>query len=55
MNPARSLAPALVSMHVGSLWIYLVAPVVGALVAVPLARLMQASARGESDAREEDE
>jgi len=42
-------------MHVGSLWIYLVAPVAGALVAVPLSRLMQASARGESDALEEDE
>lgn len=35
MNPARSLAPALVSPHVASLWIYLTAPVVGALLAVP--------------------
>jgi aquaporin NIP len=34
MNPARSLAPALVSGHLGGLWIYFVAPVLGALVAV---------------------
>jgi MIP family channel proteins len=34
MNPARSLAPALVSQHLANLWIYLVAPVAGALVAV---------------------
>jgi aquaporin NIP len=34
MNPARSLAPAVVSQHLSSLWIYLVAPVIGALVAV---------------------
>ncbi len=30
MNPARSLAPALVSGHLSGLWIYLVAPVLGA-------------------------
>jgi aquaporin NIP len=34
MNPARSFAPALVSQQLGSLWIYLVAPVTGALIAV---------------------
>jgi aquaporin NIP len=36
MNPARSLAPALVSGNTAALWIYLVAPVLGALIAVPL-------------------
>jgi aquaporin NIP len=36
MNPARSLAPALVSGHLEHLWIYLTAPVLGALAAVPL-------------------
>lgn len=36
MNPARSLGPALVSGQVADLWIYLTAPVVGALLAVPL-------------------
>src|SRR5215469_11530962 len=34
MNPARSLAPALVSGHLEHLWIYLVAPVVGASLAI---------------------
>ena len=34
MNPARSLAPALVSGNTAALWIYLVAPILGALVAV---------------------
>src|SRR6266516_3126100 len=34
MNPARSFAPALVSQHLANLWIYLVAPVTGALIAV---------------------
>ena len=34
MNPARSFAPALVSQHLAHLWIYLVAPIAGALLAV---------------------
>jgi aquaporin Z len=34
MNPARSLAPAFVSLHLQSLWIYLLAPFVGALLGV---------------------
>src|SRR6202007_476816 len=34
MNPARSLAPALVSGQLGNLWIYLAAPVLGAAAAV---------------------
>ena len=38
MNPARSLAPALVSGHLSSLWIYLLAPVIGAVLAVPACR-----------------
>ncbi len=34
MNPARSLAPAVVSGRLDSLWIYLVAPTAGVLLAV---------------------
>ena len=36
MNPIRSLAPAVVSGHLEHLWIYLLAPTLGALLAVPL-------------------
>ncbi len=35
MNPARSLAPALVSGHLENLWIYITGPILGALLAVP--------------------
>ena len=41
MNPARSLAPALVSGHLEHLWIYLIAPMIGALLAVPLCRTVR--------------
>jgi aquaporin Z len=34
MNPARSIAPAVVSGHVEHLWVYLLAPTVGALLGV---------------------
>jgi aquaporin Z len=40
MNPARSLAPALVAGHPESLWIYLTAPVLGAFAAVGLHRIL---------------
>src|SRR4030095_2808551 len=41
MNPARSLAPAAVSGRVEHLWAYLVAPTLGALMAVAAARLVE--------------
>jgi aquaporin Z len=41
MNPARSLAPALVSWHLASLWVYLTAPVLGAGAAVLLCRCVR--------------
>lgn len=34
MNPARSLAPALMSGHIESLWVYLTAPFIGSFIAV---------------------
>src|SRR6476620_6657913 len=41
MNPARSLAPAIVSLHLQSLWIYLLAPTIGALVGVLACRCVR--------------
>jgi len=41
MNPARSLAPALISLHLSALWIYLTAPVAGALLAVGACRCVR--------------
>jgi aquaporin NIP len=38
MNPARSIAPALVSFELKHAWIYLIAPTIGMTLAVPLAR-----------------
>lgn len=39
MNPARSLAPAIVGGHLQHLWLYPAATITGAMIAVPLARL----------------
>jgi len=36
MNPARSLAPALMAWHLEHLWVYLTAPVLGALAGVAI-------------------
>lgn len=41
MNPARSLAPALVSGVTRDAWIYVAAPFAGALLAVPCCRLLR--------------
>jgi aquaporin Z len=41
MNPARSLAPALVSLRFDSLWLYLTAPVLGACASVLACRCVQ--------------
>ncbi|OWK37760.1 MIP/aquaporin family protein [Fimbriiglobus ruber] len=41
MNPVRSLAPALVSLQVANLWVYLTAPVIGAVVGVLACRCVQ--------------
>ena len=41
MNPARSLAPAIVSGHIEHLWIYLTATVIGAVLAIPTWKYLQ--------------
>jgi aquaporin Z len=40
MNPARSLAPALVSGHIEHLWIYITAPIAGAAFAIPVFKIL---------------
>lgn len=41
MNPARSLGPAVASMNFDTIWLYLTAPVLGAMLAWPACRLTQ--------------
>lgn len=41
MNPARSLGPALISGHTEFLWLYLMAPLTGMALAVPLFKFMK--------------
>jgi len=43
MNPARSLAPDVVSLQFDSFWIYLVAPILGAFASVLACRCVQES------------
>jgi aquaporin Z len=50
MNPARSLGPALVSGQTQHLWVYLLAPILGALLAVPACRCSRGSTCCAADA-----
>ncbi|MEM7008272.1 MAG: aquaporin, partial [Thermodesulfobacteriota bacterium] len=34
MNPARSIAPAIVTMDLSNLWIYIAGPIIGAAISV---------------------
>ena len=40
MNPARSLSPALLASNFAHLWIYITAPILGALSAVPACKYL---------------
>jgi len=40
MNPARSISPAIVSGHIEHLWIYIVAPITGAGLAIPVFKIL---------------
>ena len=52
MNPARSLGPALVSGHLGNLWLYVAGPALGAVVAALIARLLHGDGADDSKDRE---
>jgi len=41
MNPARSIAPALVSGNIADLWIYIFAPIIGCVLAVVTCKLVK--------------
>ena len=41
MNPARSLAPAIVSGHLEDIWVYLAGPIAGAALAIPTWNYLQ--------------
>jgi len=41
MNPARSIGPALVSGHLEYLWLYILAPIIGAILAVISCKLVK--------------
>jgi aquaporin Z len=50
MNPARSIAPALVAGDVEHLWIYIVGPVVGAILAVVVNRALHPAHAADGEA-----
>jgi aquaporin Z len=52
MNPARSLAPALVAWRLEHLWVYLTAPVLGALAGVVVHRVVYSDTVPESTTME---
>jgi aquaporin NIP len=40
MNPIRSIAPAIISGHTEHLWVYIFAPIIGALITVPIWKIL---------------
>ncbi|MES2680633.1 MAG: MIP family channel protein [Bacteroidota bacterium] len=42
MNPIRSISPAIVSGHIEHLWVYILAPVLGAMLGVILWKMLKA-------------
>jgi aquaporin Z len=52
MNPARSLGPAIVAGNVRDVWIYMLGPAVGALLAVALTTFLHGPVDGDEKAEE---
>ena len=52
MNPARSLGPALVAGDLQHVWIYVVGPLLGGLLAVPLTRFLHGRVDSDLSAEE---
>ena len=52
MNPARSLGPALVAADLQHVWIYIVGPAVGALLAVLITRFLHGPVHDDGSAEE---
>ncbi|MEZ6056159.1 MAG: MIP family channel protein [Planctomycetaceae bacterium] len=50
MNPARSIAPAVVSGELRDFWVYLIAPTLGASLAIPAWRAIQDDENGPAGA-----
>lgn len=52
VNPARSTGPALIAggPHIAQLWLFWLAPIIGALLAGALARWLQQADRGQANA-----
>jgi glycerol uptake facilitator-like aquaporin len=51
MNPARSLGPALAAGELGNLWIYLLAPLLGATLGAVAYQLLRGEQRGAAAVR----
>lgn len=49
MNPARSIAPAVVSGNLGALWLYILAPMIGAAIVAPWHRWLHEPATALKD------
>ncbi len=45
MNPVRSISPAIVSGHLEHLWVYIIAPISGAALAIPVCNFLNYSAQ----------
>jgi aquaporin Z len=48
MNPARTFGPDLVGKDFGSYWVYIVGPLLGAIVAVGFAYVLRGAGGGKS-------